>query len=112
MANYLGNNQNDVDLGVCTDWTEGETHGRIVSRQNQKYPTSPKKDVLITSPVSIELRVNSNNSSSEEADKLFFTAGSIDGRPEAKKIVGILDAYGNLSITGKVFEGQTNLGYK
>ena len=112
MADYKGNNHNDVDLGVCTDWREGETHARIVSRQNQKFPHSPKKDILITSPVSIELRVNSNNSSTTEADKIFFTTGAVDGRPEAKEVVGILDSRGNLFLAGQVFERQHNLNYE
>ncbi|MFJ4183129.1 DUF6342 family protein, partial [Streptomyces sp. NPDC089733] len=42
----------DIDLGVASDWDEGDTHGRVKLRQNQVYPNSPKKDVLISSPVS------------------------------------------------------------
>ncbi|MFJ9200948.1 DUF6342 family protein [Streptomyces flaveolus] len=39
----------DIDLGVASDWDEGDTHGRVKLRQNQVYPNSPKKDVLISS---------------------------------------------------------------
>ncbi|WP_452299646.1 DUF6342 family protein [Microtetraspora fusca] len=63
----------DIDLGVAADWDEGDTHGRIKLRQNQIYPTSPKKDVLISSPMSIEISVNTNLSSSREAGKIYFT---------------------------------------
>ncbi|MCX4470530.1 DUF6342 family protein [Micromonospora sp. NBC_01655] len=98
----------DVDLGLATDWDEGDTHGRIKLRQNQCYPNSPKRDVLISSPVSIELSVNTNHSTSQEADKIFFTTyhGS------QKKIIAILDSDGNLQIAGRVVEMQTNLQYR
>ncbi|WP_433347096.1 DUF6342 family protein [Micromonospora sp. CA-111912] len=98
----------DVDLGVATDWDEGDTHGRIKLRQNQCYPTSPKRDVLISSPVSIELSVNTNHSTSQEADKIFFTTH----HGSQKKIIAILDSDGNLKIAGRVTEMQTNLEYR
>ncbi len=101
------NNMPDLDLGLATDWDEGDTHGRVRLRQNQKYPSSPKKDVLISSPVSIELCVNTNYSTSQEADKIFFTThyGCM------KKVIGVLDSQGNLSISGRVMEMQNNLSY-
>ena len=97
----------DIDLGLATDWDEGDTHGRIRLRQNQKYPDSPKKDILISSPVSIELSVNANYSTSQEADKIFFTThhGCM------KKIIGVLDSNGDLRIAGRVMEMQQNLSY-
>ncbi|GCD98472.1 DUF6342 family protein [Embleya hyalina] len=97
----------DIDLGLASDWEEGDTHGRVKLRQNQVYPTSPKKDVLISSPVSIELSVNTNHSTSQEADKIYFTTyhGS------TKKIIAVLDSEGNLHIRGKVITDQTNLSY-
>lgn len=97
----------DIDLGLATDWNEGDTHGRIRLRQNQVYPTSPKKDVLISSPVSIELSVNTNNSTSQEADKIYFTTyhGS------TKKIIAVLDSEGNLHIAGRLITEQKDLGY-
>ncbi|WBB98719.1 MULTISPECIES: DUF6342 family protein [unclassified Solwaraspora] len=98
----------DVDLGLATDWDEGDTHGRIRLRQNQVYESSPKKDVLISSPVSIELSVNTNYSTSQEADKIFFTTH----HGSQKKIIAVLDSAGNLYIAGRVIEGQTNLSYK
>ncbi|PSK64668.1 hypothetical protein B0E53_03394 [Micromonospora sp. MH33] len=97
----------DVDLGLASDWDEGDTHGRIKLRQNQCYPDSPKKDVLISSPVSIELSVNTNYSTSQEADKIFFTTH----HGNQKKIIAILDSDGNLKIAGRVTEMQTNLQY-
>ncbi|PWE09782.1 hypothetical protein DD630_25740 [Streptomyces sp. BSE7F] len=97
----------DIDLGVATDWNEGDTHGRVKLRQNQVYPTSPKKDVLISSPVSIELSVNTNYSTSQEADKIYFTTH----HGSRKKIIAILDSEGNLHIAGRLIEGQRDLGY-
>lgn len=98
----------DIDLGLATDWEEGDTHGRIKLRQNQVYPTSPKRDVLISSPVSIELSVNTNFSTSQEADKIFFTTH----HGSQKKIIAILDSNGDLYIAGRVISGATNLSYK
>ncbi|MBD0746264.1 DUF6342 family protein [Streptomyces sp. CBMA152] len=97
----------DIDLGVASDWDEGDTHGRVKLRPNQIYPNSPKKDVLISSPVSIELSVNTNFSTSQEADKIYFTTyhGS------TKKIIGILDSDGNLYIAGRVITDQKDLRY-
>ncbi|MFH8882158.1 DUF6342 family protein [Streptomyces californicus] len=76
-------------------------------RQNQVYPTSPKKDVLISSPVSIELSVNTNHSSSQEADKIYFTTH----HGSTKKIIAVLDSDGNLHIAGRLITDQKNLGY-
>ncbi|MBF6180056.1 DUF6342 family protein [Nocardia otitidiscaviarum] len=97
----------DIDLGLATDWDEGDTHGRIRLRQNQQYPSSPKKDVLISSPVSIELSVNTNYSTSQEADKIFFTTH----HGHQKRIIAILDSDGNLSIAGHIREGIQDLKY-
>ena len=97
----------DVDLGLASDWEEGDTHGRIKLRPNQHYLGSPKKDVLISSPVSIEFSVNTNYSTSQEADKIFFTTY----HGNQKKIIAILDSQGDLYIAGRVVEGQQNLSY-
>ncbi|MBB4986507.1 MULTISPECIES: DUF6342 family protein [Streptomyces] len=97
----------DIDLGVASDWDEGDTHGRVKLRQNQVYPSSPKKDVLISSPVSIELSVNTNYSSSQEADKIYFTTH----HGSTKKIIGVLDSDGNLYIAGRVITDQKDLRY-
>ncbi|MFF0433957.1 DUF6342 family protein [Streptomyces sp. NPDC004327] len=97
----------DIDLGLATDWEEGDTHGRVKLRDNQVYPNSPKKDVLISSPVSIELSVNTNFSTSQEADKIYFTTH----HGSTKKIIGILDSDGNLYIAGRVITDQKDLRY-
>ncbi|MBH0777497.1 DUF6342 family protein [Nocardia bovistercoris] len=97
----------DVDLGVASDWEEGDTHGRVKLRQNQRYPDSPKKDVLISSPASIELSVNTNFSSTQEADKIFFTTY----HGTQKKIIGVLDSNGDLYIAGRLIQGATDLSY-
>ncbi|MBQ1095833.1 hypothetical protein KBY55_06945 [Streptomyces sp. b94] len=97
----------DIDLGVATDWDEGDTHGRVKLRQNQTYPNSPKKDVLISSPVSIELSVNSNYSTSQEADKIYFTTH----HGSQKKIIAVLDSEGNLHIAGRLITEQKDLRY-
>ncbi|TVZ84900.1 DUF6342 family protein [Streptomyces sp. BK340] len=97
----------DIDLGLASDWDEGDTHGRIKLQQNQVYPASPKKDVLISSPCSIELSVNTNYSTSQEADKIIFTTyhGS------TKKITPVLDSDGNLQIAGRLTTEQKDLSY-
>lgn len=98
----------DIDLGVATDWDEGDTHGRVRLRQNQVYPNAPKKkDVLISSPVSIELSVNTNYSTSQEADKIYFTTH----HGSTKKIIAVLDSDGNLHIAGRLITEQKDLRY-
>ncbi|MGP4043247.1 DUF6342 family protein [Streptomyces sp. 2A115] len=97
----------EIDLGLATDWDEGDTHGRVKLRPNQVYPNSPKKDVLISSPVSIELAVNTNLSTSQEADKIYFT--TYHGR--TKKIIAVLDSDGNLHIAGRLITEQKDLSY-
>ncbi|MEU3398087.1 DUF6342 family protein [Streptomyces filamentosus] len=97
----------DIDLGVASDWDEGDTHGRISLRENQVYPGTPKKDVLISSPVSIELSVNTNHSSSQEADKIYFTTH----HGSTKKIIAVLDSDGNLHIAGRLITDQKDLHY-
>lgn len=97
----------EIDLGVATDWDEGDTHGRVKLRQNQVYPNSPKKDVLISSPVSIELSVNTNYSTSQEADKIIFTTH----HGSTKKIIAVLDSDGNLHIAGRLITEQKDLSY-
>ncbi|MEW2811199.1 DUF6342 family protein [Streptomyces sp. NPDC001046] len=97
----------DIDLGLASDWEEGDTHARIALRQNQVYPDSPKKDVLISSPVSIELSVNTNHSTSQEADKIYFTTH----HGSSKKIIAMLDSDGNLHIAGRLITEQKDLRY-
>ncbi|MFI8449593.1 DUF6342 family protein [Streptomyces erythrochromogenes] len=97
----------DIDLGQASDWDEGDTHGRIKLRPNQIYPHSPKKDVLISSPVSIELSVNTNHSTSQEADKIYFTTH----HGSTKKIIAVLDSDGNLHIAGRLITEQKDLSY-
>ncbi|GGS50067.1 DUF6342 family protein [Streptomyces griseoviridis] len=95
----------ELDLGPATQWNEGETHGRVKLVGNETYPETPEKNVAIISPNSVEIQLNSNLSSSQEADKVYFTTyhGS------TKKVVGILDSEGDLYIAGKVITDQKNL---
>ncbi|MCX4804573.1 MULTISPECIES: DUF6342 family protein [unclassified Streptomyces] len=95
----------EIDLGVASDWDEGDNHGRIKLRQNQIAPTS--KDVLISSPVSIELSVNTNYSTSQEADKIYFTTH----HGSTKKVIAVLDSDGNLHIAGRLITEQKDLSY-
>ncbi|MEU0545100.1 DUF6342 family protein [Nocardia sp. NPDC005978] len=97
----------DIDLGLASDWEEGDTHGRVKLRPSEVYPNTPKKDVLISSPASIELSVNTNFSTSQEADKIFFTTY----HGTQRKIIAILDSNGDLYIAGRVIAGQTDLKY-
>ncbi|MFD9084463.1 DUF6342 family protein [Streptomyces erythrochromogenes] len=95
----------EIDLGVASDWDEGDNHGRIKLRQSQIIPTS--KDVLISSPVSIELSVNTNYSTSQEADKIYFTTH----HGSTKKVIAVLDSDGNLHIAGRLIAEQKDLSY-
>ncbi|MFG2905801.1 DUF6342 family protein [Kitasatospora sp. NPDC048286] len=90
----------DIDLGEADNWTQGDWHGRVKLRQNQVYPGTPKKDVLISGPGSIELPVNTNVEVDHAKNKFYFTTywGG------TKKIVAILDADGNLYLAGNVTE--------
>lgn len=98
----------DIDLGVATDWDEGDTHARISLRQNQTYPSAPgKKDLVLSAPLSIELAVNSNGSSTQESDKIYFTTY----HGATKKIIGVLDSDGNLTIAGRLVTEQKDLTY-
>ncbi|MFC8588695.1 DUF6342 family protein [Streptomyces sp. NPDC057217] len=97
----------EVDLGLATDWDEGETHGRVKLVSNRTYPGSPKKDVAIISPHSVEIELNSDFSSSQEADKVYFTTH----HGSTKKVIAVLDSNGNLSIAGKLLTDQKNLQF-
>ncbi|WP_331757965.1 DUF6342 family protein (plasmid) [Nocardia sp. NBC_01377] len=98
----------DLDLGVASDWTEGDPNGRVALRQNQRYPDEPrKKDVLVGSPNSIELSVNTNFSNTQEADKIFFTTH----HGTEKKIIAILDSNGDLYLAGRVIQEAGDLTY-
>ena len=61
-----------------------------------------KKDLLLTSPLSIEINIDNNNA---PADEVKFTAGS----GANKKVIAILDESGNLKIRGQVIP-NSNLG--
>ncbi|MBD0707234.1 MULTISPECIES: DUF6342 family protein [unclassified Streptomyces] len=97
----------DIDLGQASDWNEGDNHARISLTPSRVYPGTDKKDLVIGSPVSIELSVNTNHSSSQEADKVYFTTyhGS------TKKLIAVLDSDGNLSIAGRLTVEQKDLKY-
>jgi hypothetical protein len=97
----------EIDLGLASDWNEGDAHGRIKLQQNQVYPDSSKKDVLISSPCSIELSVNTNHSTSQEADKVYFTTH----HGSTKKVIAVLDSDGNLRIAGRLITEQKDLSY-
>lgn len=97
----------DIDLGPASDWHEGDWNGRVKLTDSRVYPNSDKKDVVISSPVSIELSVNTNFSSSREADKIYFTTH----HGSSKKIIGILDSDGNLYIAGRVIQDQKDLKF-
>ncbi|MER8231176.1 DUF6342 family protein [Streptomyces sp. NPDC101490] len=97
----------DIDLGVASDWNEGDNHARISLQSSRVYPNSDKKDLVIGSPVSIELSVNTNHSSSQEADKIYFTTH----HGATKKIIAVLDSDGNLSIAGRLITEQKDLRY-
>ncbi|MFF4383515.1 DUF6342 family protein [Kitasatospora sp. NPDC001547] len=97
----------DIDLGVASDVKNGDYNGRIKLRENQVHPASGEKDVLISSPESIELSVNTNTSSSQEADKFYFSTH----HGMTHKMLAVLDSDGNLTLVGRLRTGQTNLTY-
>jgi hypothetical protein len=104
--NPKGKAMADLDLGVATEWDEGDTHGRVKLTGNRVYPDTDKKDVVVSGPNSVEIAVNTNNASSQEAAKIYFTTR----HGSSEKIIGILDSDGNLYIAGNVITGQKNLG--
>ncbi|MEV4189033.1 DUF6342 family protein [Streptosporangium canum] len=97
----------DVDLGLATDWNDGDTHGRVKLRDNQQYPNTPKRDVMISSPMNIEISVNTDLTTTPAADKVYFSTYY----GEQKKIIAILDADGNLYLVGKLTQNVYGLGY-
>ncbi|MBD0674343.1 DUF6342 family protein [Streptomyces sp. CBMA156] len=92
----------DIDLGVATDWREGDMNGRVKLTQNRVYGTSPKRDVLISGPQSVELSINTNLEVDHVKNKFYFTTryGTM------KKIIAILDSEGNLYLAGGLTEAQ------
>ncbi|TDT39665.1 hypothetical protein EV562_10335 [Streptomyces sp. BK208] len=92
----------DIDLGAADDWEDGDFHGRVKLTQSKGQSNPAKKDVVVGSPVSIELLVNTNLSSSQEADKIYFTAH----HGSTKKVIAVIDSDGHMSIAGKVFPNQ------
>lgn len=59
-----------------------------------------KKDVLLTSPLNIEINVDNNNNDpgGDLGDYIVFSYGS----GAARKVLAILDKRGDLSIAGKI----------
>ncbi|GAA2106257.1 hypothetical protein GCM10009759_44260 [Kitasatospora saccharophila] len=92
----------DIDLGVATDWDSGDSHGRVKLTQGRGQSNPAKKDVVVSGPESIELSMNTNLSADHEVDKIYFTTH----HGTTKKVVAVLDSFGNLSIAGKVFTNQ------
>ncbi|MFJ6252762.1 MULTISPECIES: DUF6342 family protein [unclassified Streptomyces] len=97
----------DIDLGMASDVKTGDCNGRIKLTQNRVYSNPAKKDVVLSGPESIELSVNTNLSSSQEADKFYFTTH----HGGTKVILAVLDSDGNLSLAGRLVTEQKNLTY-
>ncbi|MBD0712049.1 MULTISPECIES: DUF6342 family protein [unclassified Streptomyces] len=95
----------ELDLGQASNWDEGEYHGKVKLVSNDVRPGSGEQNVAVISPNSVEIRMNSNFSSSQEMDKVYFTTH----HGSTKKVVGILDSDGNLYIAGKVITDQKDL---
>ncbi|GAA2106249.1 hypothetical protein GCM10009759_44240 [Kitasatospora saccharophila] len=92
----------DIDLGVASDWDEGDYHGRVKLTGNRVYEGTPKKDVLVSGPQSIELSINTNLEVDRTKNKFYFTTyhGS------TKTVIAILDSDGNLYLAGGVTQNQ------
>ncbi|MFJ6252761.1 MULTISPECIES: DUF6342 family protein [unclassified Streptomyces] len=93
----------DIDLGKATDdYPEGDVNGRVKLTPNRVYEGSPKRDVLISGPQSIELSINTNLEVDHAKNKFYFTTHWGD----TKKIIAILDSQGNLYLAGNVSQGN------
>ncbi|MBD0674342.1 DUF6342 family protein [Streptomyces sp. CBMA156] len=97
----------DIDLGVASDVKSGDSNARIKLVQNRVNANPAWKDVVISGPESIELAVNTNESTSQEADKVYFTTH----HGSTKKLLAVLDSMGNLSLAGRLLTEQKNLTY-
>ncbi|GGU80318.1 hypothetical protein GCM10010275_13810 [Streptomyces litmocidini] len=95
----------ELDLGVASNWDDGEYHGRVKLVENRTWGNSQDKNVAVISPNSVEIVMNSNHSTSQEADKVYF----VTHHGSTRKVVGILDSDGNLQIAGKLITDQKNL---
>ncbi|MFC8466003.1 DUF6342 family protein [Streptomyces sp. NPDC057250] len=95
----------ELDLGQATAWEGGETHGRVKLVDNRVYRGTDKKDIAVIGPNSIEIQVNANQATSQEAAKIYFTTyhGS------TKRTIACLDSDGNLRIAGKVITDQKDI---
>ncbi|MFJ6619216.1 DUF6342 family protein [Kitasatospora sp. NPDC091335] len=92
----------EIDLGVASDVKSGDANGRVKLTQNRVYDSSPKRDVLVSGPQSIELSINTNLEVDHAKNKFYFTThwGG------TKKFVAILDSEGNLYLAGGVTQEQ------
>ena len=79
-----------IQLGNANSSSKLGTGVLLQTREGSK-----QQDMLLTSPLSIEINVDNNNYPSDE---IKFTSGSGD----KKKVLAILDQNGNLRIRGKV----------
>ncbi len=92
-----------IEFGKSGAQPEGGTKITLLGRQN---PNKEKYDMYVTTPLSIELNVNSNNNPSvdrpdQPQDMIKFTAGS----GKEKRVIATLDANGNLKIAGEIEAG-------
>ena len=79
-----------------TAGTSGDI-GSVIQLQDRGNGTF---DLLLSSPLSIEINIDNNNS---PADEVKFTAGSGSN----KRVIAILDEEGNLRIRGNVIPNST-----
>ena len=68
--------------------------------QLQEREGSSKSDLLLSTPLSLELNIDNNNS---PRDNVIFTAGSGSNR----RVIAILDDRGNLKIAGRLTENAS-----
>jgi hypothetical protein len=95
----------ELNLGPATEWNDGEPNGKVKLVENRVYAGSPERNVAVISPNSVEIVMNSNQSSSQEMDKVYF----VTHHGSTRKVVGILDSDGNLQIAGKLITDQKDL---
>ncbi|WP_239647535.1 MULTISPECIES: DUF6342 family protein [Nocardiopsis] len=75
--------------------------------ERNRAPHSLKKDAVIGAPLSIELSVNTNLSTSQEADEVPFTTK----HGSTKRTSGILGSSGAPYIAGHLITEQNDLSY-
>ena len=84
---HLGDAETFGDIGSCV---------HLVPRSDG----SKKENIQISTPLSVEININNNNAGVGPTftDEVVITTGS----GEQKKVLAVIDVYGNMKIAGKL----------